>query len=37
MVIVVMFMLSRKKLERKESVLMLSLYAVYVSLKLIGW
>lgn len=37
MVIVVLFMLSRKKLDRKESVLMLALYAVYVSLKLIGW
>jgi cation:H+ antiporter len=37
MVIVVLFMLSRKKLDRKESILMLALYAVYVSLKLIGW
>ena len=37
MVIVVLFMLSRRKLERKESLLMIALYVVYVSLKLIGW
>jgi len=37
MIIVVLFMLSRKKFERKESLLMISLFVIYVSLKLIGW
>ncbi len=37
MVVAVLFMFSRKKLERRESLLMIALYAVYVSLKLIGW
>lgn len=37
MIISVLFMFSRKKLERKESLLMIALYTVYISLKLIGW
>ncbi|MFH2118291.1 MAG: sodium:calcium antiporter [Candidatus Paceibacterota bacterium] len=37
MIVVAMFTLSRGKLERKESLLLLSLYAVYVALKLLGW
>lgn len=37
MIIAVLFMFSRKKLERKESLLMVALYTVYISLKLIGW
>ena len=37
MVVVILFMLSRKKFERKESFLMVCLFVVYVSLKLMGW
>ena len=37
MIIVSLFTLSRGKLERRESLLLLSLYAVYVALKLLGW
>lgn len=37
MIVAVLFMFSRKKLERKESLLMIALYFVYVSLKLMGW
>lgn len=37
MVVVALFTLSRGKLERRESLLLLSLYVVYVSLKLLGW
>ncbi len=36
-VIITLFMLSRKRLERREAILMLSLFVVYVSLKLMGW
>jgi len=37
MIVVALFTLSRGKLERKESFLLLGLYAVYVALKLLGW
>ena len=37
MIVVALFSLSRGKLERKESWLLLGLYGVYVSLKLLGW
>lgn len=36
-VIVILFLLTRQKLERKESVLILSLYSIYIILKLSGW
>lgn len=36
-IVITLFMLSRTRLERKEAVLMLSLFVVYVSLKLMGW
>lgn len=37
MTIVTLFMLSRGKLDRKESLLMLSLYGIYIALKVMGW
>ena len=36
-VVVVLFLLTKETLERKESILMLSLYGVYLSLKLLGF
>lgn len=36
-VVVVLFLLTRGKLERKESILLISLYGVYLSLKLLGF
>lgn len=36
-VIVVLFLLTRRLLERKESILLIVLYVIYVALKLIGW
>jgi len=36
-VVVVLFLLTREKLERKESLLLLSLYGIYIYLKFQGW
>ncbi|MGD9129115.1 MAG: calcium/sodium antiporter [Candidatus Woesebacteria bacterium] len=36
-VVVVLFMFTRERLERKESLLLLSLYGIYITLKLNGW
>ncbi|MBU0578623.1 hypothetical protein KKE34_01565 [Patescibacteria group bacterium] len=36
-IIIIMFLLSRKKLERKESFLILALYYGYIMLKLQGF
>jgi cation:H+ antiporter len=36
-VVVVLFLLTKQKLERKESLLILSLYAVYAALKMMGF
>ena len=36
-VVVVLFLLTKQKLERKESFLILSLYGVYLSLKVLGF
>ncbi|MBD3250790.1 MAG: hypothetical protein GF381_04475 [Candidatus Pacebacteria bacterium] len=36
-VIVVLFLMTRRKLDRKESLLVVSLYGVYVSLKILGF
>lgn len=36
-VIVVLFLLTRKTLERKESLLLIALYAVFIALKFLGW
>jgi cation:H+ antiporter len=36
-VIVVLFLLTRERLERKESMLILTLYGIYVALKFSGW
>lgn len=37
MVVATLFMVTRDKLERSESFLLISLYVVYVALKLMGW
>lgn len=37
MMVAALFMLSRGKLERREALLLLSLYGVYFALKLMGW
>jgi len=37
MMVASLFMMSRGKLVRREAALLLSLYAVYVALKLMGW
>lgn len=37
MMVAALFMLSRGKLERRESLLLLSLYGIYIALKLMGW
>ena len=37
MMVAALFMLSRGKLERREALLLLSLYVVYFALKLMGW
>ncbi len=36
-IVVVLFLITREVLERKESFLILGLYAVYLSLKIFGW